>query len=129
MRSHLERTRRNRHWQLTFALRSTPHAASTYLWDSLIPKTQEQAPIEVADMEVKAFVQVNFPAEISTVQRFPRKVAVNAARPQIRFVSQPSSHLREVYSLESEIPKFFADVDLDAARSGPVGVAWKILRP
>lgn len=44
-------------------------------------------------MEVKALVQVNFPAEISAVQRFPRKVAVNAARPQIRFVSQPSSQI------------------------------------
>src|SRR6266436_560177 len=32
-------------------------------------------------------------------------------------------HLREVYSRESESPKFFADVDLDAARSRPVGIA------
>ena len=28
-----------------------------------------------------------------------------------------AQHLREVYSQESESPKFFADVDLDAARS------------
>src|SRR5580704_510172 len=36
-------------------------------------------------------------------------------------------HLRAVYSLESESPKFFAGVDLDAARSCPVGIAcsWK----
>src|SRR5271163_2127998 len=32
-------------------------------------------------------------------------------------------HLRVVYSLESRIPKFFAGVDLDAARFCPVGTA------
>jgi len=34
-----------------------------------------------------------------------------------------AQHLREVYSLESRSPKSFADVDLDAARSCPVGIA------
>src|ERR1700722_16155113 len=34
-----------------------------------------------------------------------------------------AQHLREVYSQESGSPKFFADVDLDAARSCPVGIA------
>lgn len=53
--------------------------------------SQKQAPIEVANVEVKAFVQVNFPAEISPIKRFPRKEGVNTARPQIRFVSQPPS--------------------------------------
>ncbi len=34
-----------------------------------------------------------------------------------------AQHLRAVYSLESESPKFFAGVDLDAARSCPVELA------
>src|SRR5712664_1010790 len=34
-----------------------------------------------------------------------------------------AQHLREVYSQESQSPKFFAGVDLDAARSCPVGIA------
>jgi hypothetical protein len=33
-----------------------------------------------------------------------------------------AKHLREVYSQESESPKFFADVGLDAARSCPAGI-------
>src|SRR6204780_2690035 len=36
---------------------------------------------------------------------------------------ESAQHLRAVYSQESESPKFFGDVDLDAARSGPVGIA------
>jgi hypothetical protein len=35
-----------------------------------------------------------------------------------------AQHLREVYSRESESPKSFAGVDLDAARSRPVGIAY-----
>src|SRR5580692_2264960 len=34
-----------------------------------------------------------------------------------------AQHLRAVYSLESESPKFFADVDLNVARSCPVEIA------
>ncbi len=34
-----------------------------------------------------------------------------------------AQHLRAVYSPESESPKFLAGVDLDAARSCPVGIA------
>jgi hypothetical protein len=38
-------------------------------------------------------------------------------------LSWSAQHLREVYPPESRSPKFFAGVDLDAARSCPVGIA------
>src|ERR1700689_4209199 len=59
---------------------------------------------------------------------------ISLARVKDHLISWPSpdkgcgfrgsaQHLRAVYSLESESPKFYADVDLDAARSCPVGIA------
>jgi hypothetical protein len=38
-------------------------------------------------------------------------------------LNRSAQHSREVYSLESRSPKFFAGVDLGAARSCPVGIA------
>jgi hypothetical protein len=38
--------------------------------------------------------------------------------------NRSAQHLRGVYSQESRSPKFFSGVDLDVARSCPVGIAW-----
>src|SRR5579859_6863485 len=57
-------------------------------------------------------------AEFST--RFSGSGSVSDYRCQL---NRSAQHLREVYSQESRSPKSFADVDLDAARSGPVGIA------
>jgi len=60
----------------------------------------------------------SFPNILSSAAIFPAVTPEKA-----RQLNWSTQHLRGVYSLESRSPKFFSGVDLDTARSCPVGIA------